>query len=161
MMCFHSASTCIHPLTEIHEDMLYIWVFLDFTLIFLVLTEVVFASRQQRVSVLSAAAFTDTEIFQNHYRDNAMQVKPGWKSLWNSFPWGLVVFDGTFPVAINDLFGMSCFVLSESVLFAITVNLFLIKKQRSAQNLVVYIVRASRRGSFLTFAKDLVASHAY
>lgn len=105
----------------------------------------------------ASAAWTDIKILQT--LSETTLCKRGWarKAFEILSPWGLAVFDGTLPVAINDHFAASCFVLSESIQFGITVDLCLIKKQCTALNLAVYIVEASRRGSFQTFAKDSVA----
>lgn len=105
----------------------------------------------------ASAAWTDIKILQTLCETTL--CKRGWarKAFEILSLWGLAVFDGTLPVTINDHFAASCFVLSGTVLFAITVNLCLIKKQCTALNLAVYIMEASRRESFQTFAKDLVA----
>lgn len=105
----------------------------------------------------ASAAWTDIKILQT--LSETTLCKRGWarKAFEILSPRGLAIFDGTLPVAINDRFAVSCFVLSESILFAITVNLCLIKKQCTVPNLAVYIMEASRRGSFQTFAEDLVA----
>ena len=75
-------------------------------------------------------------------------------------PRGPTIFDGALPVAINDHVAVTVFVLSECTVFAINVDLYLIKKHGTAPNLAVYITEASRGGSFQTFAKDLLAEHA-
>lgn len=91
---------------------------------------------------------------RQHYANEAELEKP----LKCSPPGGQAVFDGALPVAINDYPAVSCFVLSESMQFAITVNLCLIKSRKcTALNLAVYVAAASRRGSSQTFAKDLVS----
>lgn len=69
-----------------------------------------------------------------------------------------MIFDGALPVTINDAAAASPFVLSERTVFAITVNLYLIKRHDSLLNQAIYILEGGQRGSsFQTFAKDFVA----
>lgn len=147
------------------QNVLYILVFADFLHRFSLFLPNSYLPGDSTVWIFSifrsaAAAFTDIKILQTI--SETTLCKRGWagKAFEILSPWALTVCDGTLPVAINDRFAVSCFVLSESALFAITANLCLIKKRCTALNLAVYIMEASRRGSFQTFAKDFVASHA-
>lgn len=129
LLCFHQSYICLEP--AVFGSWVFLW--------------------------SASAAWTDIKILQTLSETTLCKRGWAWKAFEILSPWGLAVFDGTLPVAINDHFAASCFVLSESILFAITVDLCLIKKQCTALNLAVYIMEASRRGSFQTFAKDSVA----
>lgn len=137
---------------------------MSFTLFFFVSAKVAFAL-SSGISVWhssifrsASAAFTDIKILQTVAETTLCKRGRARKAFEMLSPGGQAVFDGALPVAINDHPAVSCFVLSESIQFAITVNLCLIKSGKcTALNLAVYIAAASRRGSSQTFAKDLVS----